>query len=143
MESLQSMVSECDMPQHGCLAAARKGVSGVQSHACWCCSAVACMDVSCLHYFAGVLAFTAAEGTIGMPPQVARNVFGVGAVAPPDNATVDVLYRKLPKGAPLYGPAAILQKTPAARHVICHGSSSIQLDVCTDLASTACAMSGV
>lgn len=49
-----------------------------------------------------MLAFTAAEGTIGMPPQVARNVFGNGASAPLDSATVDVLYRRLPKGAPLY-----------------------------------------
>ncbi|EIE20461.1 hypothetical protein COCSUDRAFT_43901 [Coccomyxa subellipsoidea C-169] len=45
-----------------------------------------------------VLAFTAAEGTIGMPPQVARNAFGDGASVSPEGATVDVLYRRLPKG---------------------------------------------
>lgn len=48
---------------------------------------------------AGVLAFTAAEGTVGMPPQVARNVFGDGTSVPPEGATVDVLYKRLPKGA--------------------------------------------
>ena len=91
-----------------CLAAVRKGVSGVHRMLVGAAVRSKGGDVSYLDCVAGVLAFTAAEGTIGMPPQVARNVFGVGALAPLDNATVDVLYRKLPKGAPLYAPAVVV-----------------------------------
>ena len=47
---------------------------------------------------AGVLEFSAVEGTVAVPPLVARNLFGDGASAPPQGASVTVTYRKLPKG---------------------------------------------
>ena len=53
------------------------------------------MDVM---FGAGVLEFSAVEGTVAIPPLVARNLFGDGASAPPQGAAVTVTYRKLPKG---------------------------------------------
>ena len=46
---------------------------------------------------AGVLDYTAVEGTVGVPPLVSRNLFD--AELPPAGAAVAVTYCKLPKGA--------------------------------------------
>ena len=46
---------------------------------------------------AGVLEFTAVEGTIAVPPLVARNLFGAEAGVPQGHS-VTVTYRKLQKG---------------------------------------------
>ena len=51
---------------------------------------------------AGVLDFTAVEGTIGMPPLVARNLLGEHDGAS-DQTSVTVTYRRLQKGAPCHG----------------------------------------
>ena len=46
---------------------------------------------------AGVLDFTAVEGTVAMPPLVARNLFGSEAGVP-HGQSVKVTYRRLQKG---------------------------------------------
>ena len=45
---------------------------------------------------AGLLSFSAAEGTIGIPPAVAENIWGPGSV--PSGQDVKVTYRKLARG---------------------------------------------
>lgn len=52
-------------------------------------------DIAMLH--AGVLEFTAVEGTIAVPPLVARNLFGAEAGVPQGHS-VTVTYQKLQKG---------------------------------------------
>lgn len=47
---------------------------------------------------AGVLDFSAVEGTVGLPSHTARNVFGDSAI--PSGQRVTVTYRKLSKGTP-------------------------------------------
>lgn len=60
-----------------------------------------------MHVRAGVLDYTAVEGTVGMPPQVLRNLFGDGAAAaPPEGSRVTVSYRRLPKGGPQPRPSS-------------------------------------
>ena len=48
----------------------------------------------CTH--AGLLSFTAPEGTVGIPKAVAENLWGVGAV--PSGQDVKITYRKLLRG---------------------------------------------
>ena len=48
------------------------------------------------HTHAGVLDFTAVEGTVGIPPAMARNLWGPGTVA--SGQDVAVTYKKLQRG---------------------------------------------
>ena len=51
---------------------------------------------NCTH--AGVLDFTAVEGTVGVPPAVAHNLWGPGAIA--SGQDVAITYKKLQRGEP-------------------------------------------
>lgn len=79
--------------QHGALFALLRCETASETHQAQC--LVPSTDSEEL--LAGVLDFTAVEGTIAVPPVVARNLFGHGGDTPQETS-VSVTYRRLPKG---------------------------------------------